>query len=69
MNGGAGFRKIGFSDEKRTHAGWDLGRGQYGLTSSFQKAVNQNDPGQATRKKKKGKSREPQLALQNIIPY
>jgi hypothetical protein len=24
--GGAGFGKLGFSDEKRTHAGWDLGR-------------------------------------------
>ena len=27
--------------------------GQYGLTSSFQKAVNQSDPRQATRKRKR----------------
>ena len=39
-------------------------KGQYGLTLSFQQAESQSEPGQATRKKKKGKSREPQLALQ-----
>jgi len=31
---------------------------------SFQQAESQGEPGQTTRKKKKGKSREPQLALQ-----
>jgi hypothetical protein len=39
-------------------------RGQYGQTLSFQWAESQSKPGQTTRKKKKGKSREPQLALQ-----
>ena len=58
------FASLVFQAKERTHAGDDPGRAPHSLTSNFQKAENQDESGQTTRKKKKGKSREPQLALQ-----
>jgi len=41
--------------------------GPEGLALSFQQAESQNDPGQAIRKKEKGKLRNPQLPLGIMI--